>query len=124
MLILGSWTVTKLNCTVCFRVPDRQRSSLVVRINLPRLMNNIKVNPNKFKQRSVFITIPAFMISPFKDVDLADSCKLHDSGGFDTECQGFYNRLNESHPLGIFSIQARAAYISSGDIPALGCHDV
>jgi RecA/RadA recombinase len=84
-------------------------------------MNDMKVNPGKFKQHSVFISIPAFMISQFKYIDLADGYKLRDSDGFDTRGEGFHNRLNEPHRLSVLNVQARAAYISGGDIPTLAC---
>ena len=106
------------SCGLIFRLPDHERASIGIRIELPRDMSP-EVNPAQLTSHIVQLTIPAFKVSDFRYADLPDGTILADDHEFFAKGDGFTYPNGNLAPLAIGTIQTLGVYVSGAVIPPL-----
>jgi hypothetical protein len=112
---IGNNNVVK--ATLVFRCPDQQRSSVALRVMIPRHLT--RDNPKKIATHSIWITFPVPAISGIQYTKLQPNTTLsRDTHGLEAG-EGFVTAANELRQLAQLRIQSRQVLISGGAIPPL-----
>ncbi|KIM96281.1 hypothetical protein OIDMADRAFT_58618 [Oidiodendron maius Zn] len=101
--------------SVAFRLPDNQRASMALRLNLPRNMDKA-INPARFGSHCMHIIIHACRVTVFEYVEVAIGGKVP---GFNTETPQFLDRDGTPYPIAMMTVQSTSTQVAGGRVPPL-----
>ncbi|RDL33723.1 uncharacterized protein BP5553_08091 [Venustampulla echinocandica] len=110
-------SATQPSCSIAFRVPEKQRATMVIRIKLPRDMS-LENNPKNLDNHCVSIYLPASQICSFDYEDLPDGYTLSTTDGFSLG-DGFVDHSGGPCKFGRLCVQSLGAFIQGGEVPKL-----